>query len=73
MAKVEVELIFPKELKNEPVIYQMVKNFDIIPTIIEASFSTDMGWAYLILEGKEKELARLLAYLKSKRVTVNKR
>ena len=73
MAKVEVELIFPKELTHEPVIYQIVKNFEIIPTIIEASFSTDMGWAYLILEGKEKELARLFEYLKEKRVTVNKR
>ncbi len=73
MAKVEVELIFPKELKNHPVIYQMVKDFDIIPTIIEASFSTDMGWAYLILEGKEKELERLFEYLKSKRVTINKK
>lgn len=73
MAKIEVELIFPKELKNEPVFYQIVKNFEIIPTIIEASFSTDMGWTYLILEGEEKELERLFEYLKSKRVTVNKR
>ena len=73
MAKVEVELIFPKELTHEPVIYQIVKNFEIVPTIIEASFSTDMGWAYLILEGKGKELDRLFEYLKEKRVTVNKR
>jgi len=51
----------------------MFKDFDIIPTIIEASFSTDMGWAYLILEGKEKELERLFEYLKSKRVTINKK
>ena len=73
MAKLEVELIFPKELKSEPVIYRMVKDYNIVPTIIEASFSTDMGWAYLILEGKNEELKKLIEYLKSKKITVNKR
>jgi len=73
MAKIEVELIFPKELKDEPVIYQMIKDFEIIPTIIEASFSTDMGWACLILEGEEEKLKELFDYLKSRKVTVNKR
>ncbi len=73
MAKMEVELIFPKELKNEPIIYQIGRDFNVIPTIIEASFSTDMGWACLILEGDEEELKRLFEYLKSKKITVNRR
>ena len=73
MAKLEVELIFPKELKNSPVIYRMVKDYNIVPTIIEASFSTDMGWAYLVLEGKSGELKKLVEYLKAQKITVNER
>ena len=64
MARVKVELTFPVELRNEPVIYNMGRNFKLIPTIIEASFSTQTGWALLILDGDEKEIERLLKYLR---------
>ena len=67
------ELTMPKEYKDEPIFYQVVKNFEVIPTIIEASFSTDIGWAYVKLEGEEDEIARLFDYLKSKNIIADKR
>jgi len=37
---------------------------------LEASFSTEVGWAILILEGAEGELNKALGYLKNKGVEV---
>ena len=71
--KIDVELIFPGELKDEPIFYYIIKNFDVIPNILEASFSTEMGWAIITIEGEEKEIERLFDYLKSKRVKINPR
>ncbi|MFC1703394.1 NIL domain-containing protein [Candidatus Omnitrophota bacterium] len=71
MEKIKFEFTFPEELKNEPIFYLLVKNFDIIPNIIEASFSTDTGWAVLTLEGEEQELKKAIDYLKSRKVSMN--
>lgn len=75
MAKktIEVELTFPGKLKNEPVFYYIIKNFKVIPNILEASFSTDMGWAIVKFQGEEKELSRLFEYLRSCQVEINLR
>ncbi len=73
MKKVKVELTFPTELKDEPIIYYMCHNFEVIPNIIEASFSTENGWAYLTLEGEEEEVDKLLDYLRSRNVIVDMR
>ena len=70
MAYGEVELRIPGSLKDEPIFYNIVKNFDVIPNIIEASFSTDMGWAIVKFEGEDKELERLYNFLNSKGVEI---
>lgn len=64
--QVKAELTFPGELKDEPIICYLCKQFDIVLNIVEASFSTDTGWAILVLEGKEEELKRVFEYLKDK-------
>ncbi len=69
--KLNIELTIPGELKKEPIIYYLGHNFDIIPNIIEASFSTEIGWAVLVLEGEEAEINKALAYLRSKQITIN--
>lgn len=62
--KIKAELTFPPELKDEPIICTLCKKFDIILKIVEASFSTDTGWAILIFQGQEAELDRAFKYLK---------
>ena len=68
-----VELTMPKDYKDEPVFYEMIQRFKVIPTIIEASFSTDIGWAYIKLDGEEEEIKKLFAFLKSKNIIVDTR
>lgn len=73
MAIRKVELNIPTNLKDEAIFYYIVKNFEIIPNIIEASFSTDTGWALVTLEGEEQELDRLFSFLKEKNIEVKLR
>lgn len=71
MATKTVELNMPGDLKKDPFFYNIIKNFDVVPRILEASFSTEMGWAIVEFEGKEKELNRLFAFLKEKGIEIN--
>ena len=73
MDKKKVELNIPAGLKDEPFFYNLIKEFEVIVNIQEASFSTDTGWALVTLQAQEAEFERLFAFLEKKgvRVTVH--
>jgi len=62
---VKAELTFPSVLKDEAVICNLCKQFNIILKIVEASFSTDTGWAILTIEAAENEVERTFEHLKN--------
>lgn len=68
--KIKAELTFPAELKEEAIICNLCKKFDIVLNILEASFSTDVGWAILIFNGSKEELDKAFQYLKDWGVTI---
>ena len=68
--EIAIGLTFPGVLKDEAVISYLCKNFEINLKIIEASFSTSSGWAFLKIEGKEKEIQRVFEYLADKGVQI---
>ncbi len=70
--KIKAELTFSSELKDEPIICNLCKKFDIVLNIVEASFSTATGWAILVLEGSEEELKRAFKYLEDTGVRIEK-
>ncbi|MFC1671354.1 NIL domain-containing protein [Spirochaetota bacterium] len=69
----EIELSFPGDLKEEPIFYKIIKEFNVIPIIYEASFSTDMGWAILKIKGEKSDLDRLFVFFSEKNIGVNVR
>lgn len=69
--RVKAELNFPAKLKDEPIICWISKKFDITLSILEASFTTDVGWAILVFKGEIEEINKTLAYLKNKGVEVS--
>jgi len=71
MARMRVRLTFPPERIQEPVIYHLVKDFDIITNIRRADVTADHGWVILELEAKEETLERGIAWLKGKGVKVD--
>ena len=70
MGELRVELFIPGDLKEEPIICNMIKNFNITMKIVEASFSTESGWAYLLLDGEKDEIDRAFNSLKERGVNV---
>ncbi|MCF7871056.1 MAG: NIL domain-containing protein [Candidatus Omnitrophica bacterium] len=66
----QVELNIPTTFKKEPFFYNIIKNFKVIPSILEASFSTATGWAIVSFQGSSKELTRLFDYLEKKGIEV---
>ena len=68
--ELKIEVTFPSELKDEPIICNLCKQFDVILNIIEASFSTEIGWAILVLHGKEEDLKKALDFLNGRGVTI---
>ena len=69
--KTKIELSFPQELKEEAIICNLCKKFDIIVNIVEASFSTDIGWAILVIAGGDHEVKKALDYLREKNVELD--
>ncbi len=70
MITIKLELNFPGQLKNEPLICEVCKRFTVVMNIIEASFSTEIGWAVIVLEGEKEQLDNAIQYLTQKGVAV---
>ena len=71
MAKLRVYLTYPPELIQDPIIYHLVKDFDIVTNIRRADVTPDWGWVALELEGTDENLERGVAWLKEKGVKVD--
>ncbi len=71
MARKRVRFTFPPKLIQEPIIYRLVKDFDIIVNIRRAEVKADHGWVVLELDGEEERLERGIAWLKAQGVQVD--
>jgi ABC-type methionine transport system ATPase subunit len=66
-----VRLTFPPERIQEPIIYHLVKDFDIVTNIRRADVKSDHGWVALEMEADESRLQAGIAWLKARGVTVD--
>jgi ABC-type methionine transport system ATPase subunit len=65
-AKVKLNLTFPSERVNQPVLAQAIKNFDVDVDIRRAQVEANVG-GYIMLEmtGDEKQIDSAIAFMKS--------
>ncbi|HEY3064647.1 MAG TPA: NIL domain-containing protein [Methylomirabilota bacterium] len=71
MSRMRLRLTFPPALIQEPILYRLVKDFDIVINIRRADVKADYGWVALELEADEATLARGVAWLKGRGVQVD--
>jgi len=71
MTRMRVRLTFPAHLIQEPIVYRLVKDFDIVINIRRADVKADYGWIALELDGEEAALARGIRWLKETGVQVD--
>ena len=62
---------FPEDLVDRPMIYEVVKRFDVVPNIRRANVEAHSGWVILELNGTQEQLDGAVAYLEEVGCTVN--
>ena len=70
MKEARMELFIPNDLKDEPIICNMIRNYQVDMKIVEASFSAESGWALIDIKGEDKEVQSMVSELKSDGITV---
>ncbi len=70
MATRKVMLKYPEHLIQEPVLFRMVRQFDVMPNIRRARVTDTVGEIALELEGTEENLEKGIRYLQEQGVQV---
>jgi len=70
MGKRRVHLTFEGHLADEPVIWTMSQEFDLVFNIRQADLEEGVGWIMLELEGDDQKLADALQRLEERGVVV---
>ncbi len=69
--KIRLLIEFPEQLATEPVTYNLVKKYDLIPNILKAHIDIDMQGLLLIeIEGTEINIADGIKYMKALKIKV---
>ena len=71
MGRMRARLTFPPHLIQEPILYRLVKDFDIVINIRRADVKADYGWVALEMEAPEETLTRGVEWLKKRGVQVD--
>ncbi|MEE9539368.1 MAG: NIL domain-containing protein [candidate division NC10 bacterium] len=71
MARRRVHLTFPGKLMNEPLLWKMSQQFDLVFNIRRADFTEGIGWLMAELEGDEKGLQSGIRWLEEQGVHVD--
>jgi len=66
-----VHCTFPKDMIREPLLYNLGRDFKVIPNIRGATISDEIGLVYLELEGPDAEIEKALEYLRTRGVSVD--
>ncbi len=70
MAKRRVHLTFQGQLADEPAIWNMSREFDLVFNIRQADLVDGFGWIMLELEGDSQRLADAMRWLEDRGVIV---
>jgi len=65
-----LELTFPEKLIKKPIIYHLVKEYNVIPNIRRANVDEKCGWMVLELSGEDQELENAFQHLQDLGVEV---
>jgi len=63
---------FPEELVDRPLIYEIIKKFDVVPNIRRANVEGNSGWLILEMNGEPSQLDAAIAYFEGLGCTVNR-
>jgi hypothetical protein len=62
----------PEELVDRPLVYELVKNFEVVPNIRRANVEEHTGWIVLELSGADGSIQAAVAHLTDLGCSVNR-
>lgn len=71
MKAAKLFVAFPEELVAKPMIYEVVRRFDVVPNIRRANVEAHSGWMILELDGPPGARDGAIAWLVDQGCTVN--
>jgi ABC-type methionine transport system ATPase subunit len=63
---------FPEQLVDRPLIYEVIREFDVVPNIRRANVEDHSGWIILELNGEQSKVDAAVTYLEDLGCTVNR-
>ncbi|MFO7623279.1 MAG: NIL domain-containing protein [Anaerolineales bacterium] len=63
MADQTIRLIYPASMVNVPVIYQLIRKFDVVVNIVGAQISGNQGWIDINVGGEDQVIQKAIAWL----------
>jgi len=63
---------FPEELVDRPLVYEIIKKFDVVPNIRRANVEGHSGWLILEVNGDQSQLDGAIEYFEGLGCTVNR-
>ncbi len=58
-----VRFTYPKHLLNQPLIYKLIREFDLLTNILDAHVTADEGRLLLLVRGEDEQVERGLAWI----------
>jgi hypothetical protein len=71
VTRARLYVTFPEELVDRPMIYEIVKGFDVVPSIRRANVEKHEGWVILEITGEQDQVDGAIAYLQELGCSVN--
>ncbi|HKF92058.1 MAG TPA: NIL domain-containing protein [Acidimicrobiia bacterium] len=72
MSSLRLFVSFPEELVDRPLIYEVIKEFDVVPNIRRANVEGHSGWLILEVNGEQSQLDGAIGYFEGLGCTVNR-
>ncbi len=72
MSSARLFLSFPEHLVDQPIIYEAVRRFDVVPNIRRANVEAHSGWVILEMKGDDAKIEGAVSYFRETGVSVNR-
>lgn len=72
MSSVRLFLSFPENLVDQPIIYEAVRKYDVVPNIRRANVEAHSGWVICEISGEDANVEDAITYFRELGVSVNR-
>lgn len=69
--KQKLHLTFPEHLIQEPVLYQLGRELDVVPNITRANVEERFAWVIVEVEGAQASVDAAVAWLRERDIEVS--